>query len=64
LIEESNIEQSKTLSITHEEIAMHIGSAREVVTKMLKYFTQEGIVELSRGKIHILDMRKLYGLVQ
>ncbi|NLB61797.1 MAG: Crp/Fnr family transcriptional regulator [Clostridiales bacterium] len=64
LIEETGIENSKTLTITHEEIAKHIGSAREVVSKMLKYFTHEGIVELSRGKIHITDMQKLYGLVQ
>lgn len=63
LIEETGIENSKTLTITHEEIAKHIGSAREVVTKMLKYFTQEGIVELSRGKILITDMQKLYALV-
>ena len=40
-----------TISATHEEIARYIGSAREVVTKVLKYFVQEGVVILERGKM-------------
>ena len=51
--------QGPGLSMTHEEIARCIGSAREVVTKVLKYFAQEGIVSLRRGKITILDKEKL-----
>lgn len=41
------------LRITHEEIARHLGSAREVVTRLLKYFQSEGLVELSRGVVCI-----------
>lgn len=52
-----------TLTYTHDEIARYIGSAREVVTKVLKYFSQEGIVELSRGKIKILSKEKLKKLI-
>ena len=48
-----------TLHITHEQAARYMGSAREVVTRMLKYFSEEGIVELSRGGIRILDKNKL-----
>ena len=48
-----------TLHITHEQAAKYMGSAREVVTRMLKYFSEEGIVELSRGGIRILDKNKL-----
>lgn len=48
-----------TLKITHEEIAKNIGSAREVVTKVLKYFSSEGVVSLGRGKVEILDKEKL-----
>jgi CRP/FNR family transcriptional regulator len=48
-----------TLSVTHDEIARYIGSAREVVTKVLKYFAEEGIVILSRGKIKIKDQSLL-----
>ncbi|MFR1234030.1 MAG: helix-turn-helix domain-containing protein [Evtepia gabavorous] len=40
-------------------MARYIGSAREVVTKVLKYFAQEGIVALRRGTITILDREKL-----
>lgn len=48
-----------TLFYTHDEIARYIGSAREVVTRVLKYFAKEGIVKLSRGKIEIISKGKL-----
>lgn len=44
-----------TITKTHEEIAKCIGSAREVVTKVLRYFVQEGIIVLERGKIQVVD---------
>ncbi len=59
LCEQVNIEESTTLHITHETIAKHLGSAREVVTRMLKYFSSEGMVELSRGEIRIVDRKSL-----
>ncbi|MBQ1256635.1 MAG: winged helix-turn-helix domain-containing protein, partial [Clostridia bacterium] len=49
----------KELKITHEKIANHMGSAREVVTRMLKYFQDEGMVRLTRGAIEILSEEKL-----
>ena len=52
------------LLLTHEQIAKHMGSAREVVTRMLKYFTQEGLVSLSRGGLKILDRDRLRALGQ
>lgn len=48
-----------TIRLTHEEVARFIGSAREVVTKVLKYFVEEEVVALSRGKIEIIDKAKL-----
>lgn len=59
LLNESNIEGTHTLKITHETIGNHLGSPREVVTRMLKYFVNEGIVSLSRGTIEIIDEEKL-----
>ena len=59
LLEESALEESGTLTITHEKIANHMGTAREVVTRMLKYFQNEGLVALSRGKIELTDLNKL-----
>lgn len=62
LLEQARIDQGDVLRITHEEIARHLGSAREVVTKMLNYFAQEGMVGLSRGRIALLDAGKLAAL--
>ena len=62
LIKESEIEDSKSLTITHEKIANHMGTAREVVTRMLKYFQTEGMVKLTRGVIEIVDEDRLYEL--
>ncbi len=59
LVDECNIEESSVLKMTHEQIASHLGTAREVVTRMLKYFQNEGVVKLTRGTIEILDMKKL-----
>ncbi len=59
LIEESAIEESRVLKLTHEVIANHIGSHREVITRMLKYFQTEGMVALARGTVEITDMDKL-----
>ncbi len=50
---------SMTLLLTHDEIARYIGSAREVVTKVLKYMVKEGALELKRGTITVLDKELL-----
>ena len=62
LLEESALEGSPVLKITHEKIANHMGTAREVVTRMLKYFQNEGMVRLTRGTVEILDEKKLDAL--
>ena len=59
LLEEARLEGSLTLQITHERIAAHLGTAREVVTRMLKYFQSEGTVRLTRGAIELTDVQKL-----
>ena len=59
LLEETQLEESKVLKITHEKIAAHMGTAREVVTRMLRYFQNEGMVKLTRGTIEITDEKKL-----
>ena len=48
-----------TVALTHEQIAKYMGSAREVVSRMLKYFSTEGMVELSRGGVTLLNKQKL-----
>lgn len=62
LLEESAIEGTKELKITHETIANHLGSHREVITRMLRYFQSEGMVRLSRGMVAVADEAKLRSL--
>ncbi len=64
LLEEISIEGTDTLKITHEIIANHLGSPREVITRMLKYFQNEGMVKLSRGMVEITDTEKLEELCE
>ncbi len=64
LLEESGVEDTDSLKITHEKIANHMGTAREVVTRMLRYFQSEGMVRLTRGTVDILDYKKLKKLSQ
>lgn len=59
LLDEAARTNSDTITFTHEQIARYMGSAREVVSRMLKYFANEGIVEVSRGGIKILDKKRL-----
>jgi CRP/FNR family transcriptional regulator len=53
-----------TVRLTHEQVARVVGTAREVVSRMLKYFSSEGIVELSRGGIKVVDRQKLRKLTE
>ncbi len=64
LLKESVLEESAVLKITHETIGNHLGNPREVVTRMLRYFQNEGIVNLTRGSIEILNPIRLQEIAQ
>ncbi|MBQ3519178.1 MAG: Crp/Fnr family transcriptional regulator [Clostridia bacterium] len=64
LYDEATRLQTNTLTLTHEQIAKYMGSAREVVSRMLKYFANEGIVQVSRKGIKIIDKKKLRELTR
>jgi CRP/FNR family transcriptional regulator, anaerobic regulatory protein len=64
ILEQTLLEKGPNLSITHDAIARNIGSAREVVSRMLKYFEKENIIGMSRGSIHVNDLEKLKMLAQ
>lgn len=64
LLDETAKTGADNLTLTHEQIARYIGSAREVVSRMLKYFEGEGIVRLHRGGVEILDKPALRKLTQ
>ncbi len=59
LLEEASIEGTNQLKIIHENIANHLGTHREVVTRMLRHFQSEGMVKLTRGTIEITAPEKL-----
>lgn len=59
LLEQSVLEESDTLAMTHETIAKNLGTAREVISRILKYFENDGIIRLSRGQLQIVNMQKL-----
>ena len=62
LLEEARLEGSPVLKITHEKIANHLGTAREVITRMLRYFQSEEMVKLTRGTIEITNEKSLHAL--
>jgi len=62
LVEESVVEGQDVLQLTHEKIANHMGTAREVVTRMLRYFQSEGMVKLTRGTVELTDKKRLQQL--
>jgi len=51
--------ESKSLELTHELIASDLGSAREVISRLLKYFQEEKLVSLSRSHIELIDIDRL-----
>lgn len=59
LLDECTANNSDSITMTHEQIARHLGTAREVVTRMLKQFASDGLIEVTRKGINILDKKKL-----
>ena len=65
LLDEAAKTGSDTVKLTHEQIAKYIGSAREVVSRMLKYFAAEGLVSASRSEgIKITDKKRLRAITR
>ena len=63
LLDEIAQNGTDTVKLTHEQIAKYMGSAREVVSRMLKYFVSEGLISTSRSDgIRILDKKRLRAL--
>ena len=63
LLDETSKNGSDTVKLTHEQIAKYMGSAREVVSRMLKYFASEGLISASRSEgIKIIDKKRLRSL--
>ncbi len=50
---------SDTIAATHEQIAADLGSAREVVSRLLKDLEHDGLVELGRGRVTVTNQTDL-----
>jgi CRP/FNR family transcriptional regulator len=59
LFEQSNLQQTDTLNKTNEAIANDLGTAREVITRLLKHFTADKVISQTRGTIKIEDKKEL-----
>jgi CRP/FNR family transcriptional regulator len=58
LLEKTSL-QTRELRITHEELALELGTAREVISRMIKRFKEEGLLDTKRGQLTILQRSKL-----
>ena len=62
LLEETQATGTDTVTLTHEMISRHLGTAREVITRMLKHLSSDGLIEVTRKGIVIKDKKKLLKL--
>ena len=54
LLEWLETQNITTITVTHDSIASHLGTSREIISRILKVFEGQGIVKLSRGKIELV----------
>ena len=59
LLDECAANKSDTVTLTHEQIARHLGTAREVISRLFKQFANDGAVQVTRKEIIISDKNKL-----
>lgn len=59
LVNQSNLNNSVDINLTHSYIANDLGSSREVISRLLKRFENDNLVQISRGSIKILDIKRL-----
>ena len=64
LLEEAGYAGEDTVRTTHEKLAAHLGTVREAVSRMLRYFEEEGYVSLFRGGVRIEDRAALASLAE
>jgi len=58
------LDRKQVEKITHQDIAVELGTAREVVSRHLKRFESEGWVRLGRGQVSIVDRQKIEALAR
>jgi len=51
--------KGRIIQTTHQQLAEELGSVREIVSRLLKSFAEQGLVALSREKIEVLNPQEL-----
>jgi CRP/FNR family transcriptional regulator len=64
LLEERILQGTDKLTVTHAMLGNHLGSPREVITRLLKFLQAEGLVSLERGSITLIDPAGLERLAE
>ena len=59
LLTQMQLQEAASLQLTHDTLAHELGTAREVVSRLLKQFQRDGLLQQSRGCITILDEQRL-----
>lgn len=59
LVNQYNLNHSTNINLTHSYIANDLGSSREVISRLLKRFENDNLVQISRGSIKIVDIKRL-----
>ena len=63
ILEKQNLVSSGVIRATHEQLGIELGTSREVVTRMLGSFAEDGLIELSRGSIKVINSGGLKALL-
>ncbi|MGB5164076.1 MAG: Crp/Fnr family transcriptional regulator [Woeseiaceae bacterium] len=58
------LREKQVEKVTHHDVAIELGTAREVVSRHLKRFADEGWVELGRGRITVVDPVALQRMIE
>lgn len=56
--------RNQTISVTHEQLAVELGTAREVISRLLAELRRMNLVVLKRGKIEVLDADALKKMIE
>jgi CRP/FNR family transcriptional regulator len=51
--------KGRVVHATHQQLAEELGSVREIVSRLLKSFAEQGLVSLGREQVEVLDPRRL-----
>jgi CRP/FNR family transcriptional regulator len=49
------LQRGRTIHVSHQELANELGTVREMITRVLKSFSDTGLIALRRGQIDVLD---------